>query len=537
MSGGRRPRAALPTLPVAGALILAGWSGAAIAGDLTIVATGDQAASAKVELIDSSRLGCSAALSTTASVATECAFDTATSGAKFSVRQEAGASSLAAYATIARTTEGAFTPDQMLTSPAYRSSTATNVAMVGMTGSAFNDRLKLVAQVARTERVVDELIDQDGIDQDHLFGQITGLGRRLDDHDKLVGTSASVRFDAKLMDKPGLKWSVSGQYQTASDDFSIGRSQGLALNYLLPGTRLTVSTKARMGQFGISAGLDQASTPFGVSTSRKAGLDMDGLSLSVVSRDSSVRPVEGSTLLNSRTSTTSAYLDVDPELLAGSLFPDVTELPFFVPSTISLSYRSGETETRYQGTDERYAKASLGIDGSWDTPLGETSLSYWRDTRTGVTAGAHRSMSETFGADHYVRRGHWRFGLDASLMRTRSEGAVGYEDQTLSFGQSVSYSAPEGPEFRLQMGQDRGSARSDDLSYASADRYSSITASLDLSQYLQKRFARPDLHLTLDYRKMLDRTDSEMSLYDQLAERWMDRYRREGFLMSFGMKL
>ena len=42
---------------------------------------------------------------------------------------------------------------------------------------------------------------------------------------------------------------------------------------------------------------------------------------------------------------------------------------------------------------------------------------------------------------------------------------------------------------------------------------------------------------TLDYRKSLARSDMEMSLFDEMIERWVERDRREGFLMSFGMKL
>jgi hypothetical protein len=54
---------------------------------------------------------------------------------------------------------------------------------------------------------------------------------------------------------------------------------------------------------------------------------------------------------------------------------------------------------------------------------------------------------------------------------------------------------------------------------------------------LQTRFERSDLRLTLDYRKALTRSDVEMSLFDEMAERWIEGDRREGFLMSFGMKL
>ena len=138
---------------------------------------------------------------------------------------------------------------------------------------------------------------------------------------------------------------------------------------------------------------------------------------------------------------------------------------------------------------------------------------------------------------HYVRRGNWRFGLDAALTRGAGDGSGSYGERSWSFGQSVSYIRPNGPEFRLSLGQDRDKLRMSDASFASSDSYSQITASLDLSQYLQTRFERSDLRLTLDYRKALTRSDVEMSLFDEMAERWIEGDRREGFLMSFGMKL
>ena len=116
-------------------------------------------------------------------------------------------------------------------------------------------------------------------------------------------------------------------------------------------------------------------------------------------------------------------------------------------------------------------------------------------------------------------------------------GSGGYGERSWSFGQSISYTRPNGPEFRLSLGQDRDRLWMSDASFASADSYSRVTASLDLSSYLQKRFERSDLRLTLDYRKSLARSDMEMNLFDEMVERWVEGDRREGFLMSFGMKL
>jgi hypothetical protein len=139
--------------------------------------------------------------------------------------------------------------------------------------------------------------------------------------------------------------------------------------------------------------------------------------------------------------------------------------------------------------------------------------------------------------DHSIRWGRWRFGADAAFTRGSGDGSSAYLERSWAFGQSVAYSTPNGPEFRLQFGQDRDALRMLDDSYVSADRYSRITASLDLSRYLQTRFERSDLKLTVDYRKTVDRTDGEFMLGEEIIDHWIDADRREGLLISFGMKL
>ena len=496
-------------------------SGAARAADVPFVPIEQQAAPAKIELIENSRLGCVptiAAAATTASI--QCAFDEATRGAQIAAKQDWDKGSIEAYATVAHATAGALTPDRLLVSRQYRSTESTDFVLAGLKGSAFDGRLKFTTEVASTKRVVDDLIRRDWL---------------ADDTDS--GTSAMARVEAKLVSKPRFKWSVTAEMRSTSDDYAVGGFETLARYAVMPGTRLAISSKALVGQLVLSAGLEQLRTPYGQSASRKAGLDFHGVSLRVVSRDSSAEPFEGSTLIDSSTRTTSAYVDLDSNMMATSLLPEVGDLPFLVPSMVSFSYRSGETENRFTTFDERFGRSSLGIDGTWETPIGETILSYWHDSRTGLTTGAQSRSSETMQASHFIRYGNWRFGLDASLTRGTGDGSSGYGERSWSFGQSVSYTRPNGPEFRLSLGQDRDLLRMSDASFASSDSYSRITASLDLSRYLQKRFERSDLHLTLDYRKSLSRSDMEMNLFDEMVERWVEGDRREGFLMSFGMKL
>ena len=507
--------AAIGTLSVGG-------SGSARAADAPLIPVERQVGPATVELIDSNRLGCAPAFAAAESSGNvQCAFDTATRGARITARQDWDKGSIEAYATMAHATAGAITPDRLLAAPRDRFTESTDFMLVGLKGSAFDGRIKFTSEFASTKRVVDDLIRRDWTLADGVDS----------------GTSALVRAEAKLVDKPRLKWSMTAEMRSTSDDYAVGRFDALSRYAAMPGTRLAISTKARVGEISLSAGLEQLRTPYGESASRKAGVELHGVSLRVASRDSSARPFEGSSLLDSSTHTASAYVDLDTNMLASSLLPNMGDLPFLVPSMVNLSYRSSETENRLTTVDERFARSSLGIDGTWETPIGETVLSYWRDNRIGLSSGSQSRSSETMQLSHYVRRGNWRFGLDAALTRGNGDGSRGYGERSWSFGQSVAYVRPNGPEFRLSLGQDRDQLRMTDASYASSDSYSQITASLDLSRYLQKRFERPDLRLTLDYRKALARSDTEMSLFDEMVERWVEGDRREGLLMSFGMKL
>lgn len=507
---------------VIGAIALAATG--ARAANAPLVATDVPAGPTGIELIGTSRLGCGqgTALWTATTGGTQCAFDSATRGARITARQEVGAGSLEAYATVVHATSGALTPDQLLTAPENRFAEATDFLLVGVKGSALDGRLRLTGELARTTRTVDGLVGRDWF-----------LADRTSDG----GTSASLRLDAKLVSTPRFSWSLAGEYRSVSEDYSVGRAAGLSRYFAMPGTRLALSTAAKVGAARMTAGIEQRRTPHGDSLTRKAGVDVDGVSLRWVSRDTSLTPLEGSSLLDSRGRSDAAYLDLDVGMLVASLLPSLDRLPFVVPATVNFSYRSGNTANRYSTATEQYSRSSLGIDAGWETPLGETAVGYWRDERIGLTADASSRSTEMVQLSHMVRRGNWRFGLDASLTRSSGEGSDGYDDRSLSFGQSVAYSAPGGPEFRLQLGRDQAVLRMADDSYASTDSYSRITASLDLSRYLQKRFERDDLRLTVDYRRALERTNSEMTLHDELVERWVDGDRREGLLMSFGMKL
>ncbi len=447
----------------------------------------------------------------------------ATPDANFTTQHDHERGTIEVYGVRLHATTAPYTPDRLLIGGERRDFQSTDLFVSGVKASAFDDRLKVKAEFVRTQRVIKDLLADDGRANDS----------RLADN----GTSATARFDALLADNAGFKWSFAGEYKTVSDDYSVGRSTALLRFHVMPGTRLSLSTAARLGGVRMNAALGRTSTPFGESTLRRAGIDLDGISLRLVSRDSRVRPFAGSSLQASRSHSQSVYADIDFSMLAGTLLPSLGDPPFLLPDSVSITYRTGGTTHVYAANEERTRLSSFGIDSSWETPLGETMASYWRDRRDAMTAGARSRWSETFQVDHSLRWGRWRFSADASLSRGSGDGTSAYRERNWSFGQSIAYSAPNGPEFKLHLGQDRGAMRMLDDSFHSDDRFSQITASLDLSRYLQKRLERDDLQLRLDYRKMIDRSDAEFLIDEGIIDRWLDGDRREGLLVSFGMNL
>ncbi len=86
-------------------------------------------------------------------------------------------------------------------------------------------------------------------------------------------------------------------------------------------------------------------------------------------------------------------------------------------------------------------------------------------------------------------------GVDGVLTKTSAAGLSGYNDTTFSGGQTIAYGRPNGPQFRLRLGQEQNQMRLNDETYYSSQDTFGLTATLDLSRYLQWRFERPDLRV------------------------------------------
>ena len=239
---------------------------------------------------------------------------------------------------------------------------------------------------------------------------------------------------------------------------------------------------------------------------------------------------------SSRTAGSNIYLDVDTAELFPELAFDRRGLRALLPTTLSASLTNSDTISDYSGTRRQYRRKGFELFGNWETPLGETSFGFSRDTRRGLAGPFLDSNERTLQASHMVRRGGWRIGVDGVLFESSTPGS-GARDRTLMIGQTLAYSRIGGPEFMLRVGQDRIRSTARDGTYDSAIRASRITATLDLTQVMRRRLKRQDVGLKLEYRRRLDDGEYSYSSFDDVFERFTDSQQRQGLLLTFHMKL
>ena len=214
--------------------------------------------------------------------------------------------------------------------------------------------------------------------------------------------------------------------------------------------------------------------------------------------------------------------DVPALLSAWAKFPFLPDLQWsklFSPQEMQASLRK-----------------SWSISAGWESRLGETQLDYSQDRRIGLSAALGSREESTFQLSHMVRWHGWRAGIDGTVTRSTSSKTSGYGATSYSAGSTLAYQVTDGPEFTLQLGRDHDRMTLNDRSYLSANDGTRLTASLDLTAWLNHRFARKDLRFRFEFRKLLEaqqeeRLDPEQQLFDRLY----DRRDRDVVQVSFGM--
>ena len=407
------------------------------------------------------------------------------------------------------------TADRLVASDTRRLGNDHRVMIAGMTARLLDDRLTLTTQMGLSDFT------------DRSSGRVA----------QRAGTAHMVRFDVKLAASDRLRWSVAGEMSDVSDDFYIGQAFADGARLALPGRRLALSSTLNWQRARFTAAIDDYQSRFGSFASGRVGVSRNGLSLSVRTIRGQFDGGEGQSQYLSHTDSNSATLEFDLATMTPALAMDESLPAALLPRYAMIALRRGSSESHFAGSAERFERQGIELNATWETPLGETTLGYWRDRRVGATADLGRRDEQMVQMAHMVRLGGWRFGVDATVAADRSTRGSGLDDRNVAFGGSIAYESRNGPRLMVQLSQDRGRMESDDLSFLTARRGQQASASLDLTDYLRKRFERDDLRLKIDYRKQLDRSTTAVSAYQQLVDRWSDGFSGEGLLVSFGMKL
>lgn len=198
-----------------------------------------------------------------------------------------------------------------------------------------------------------------------------------------------------------------------------------------------------------------------------------------------------------------------------------------------MNLASGRSDTAHPAGLESYRRESWDAYATWTSQLGDTTISLWRDQKQGVTPGVASGTDQLVHISHTRRLGGWRLGLEGMQGTSHLTGATGQSDSTLSGGFLVDYASRAGPQVRLRLGRDRMALRLNDDSYVAIQDAFALTASLDLSRYLRKRFRRDDLTLYFEYRK---RVEESLELRDR-GDIFLEEHSPDGFVISYSMLL
>ena len=441
----------------------------------------------------------------------QCVSDDGGTALGFKTSQVTPLGTIETSATIASQASNALTPERLIASDTRRLGDSSRVMIAGMKARLLDDRVTLTTR----------------------FGWSDFVNRSDGRSESRGGSARMIRVDAKLVDSPALRWSVAGEMSDVSDNFFIGQAVSEGAQLALPGRRLALSSSLNWQRFRLTAGFDDYNSQFGAFATSRLGMSRGGVSLSLKSGSGRLGVAFGT----GRTESRSATLEFDLSTIAPALAMDERLPAALLPKYLLLSWRGGSSETGLIAAPERFDRQGVELYGTWETPLGETGLGYWRDRRFGATAELGRRNEQVVQLSHMVRRGNWRFGIDAMIARNSSTRGSGLTDRNLALGGSIAYEVQHGPRLMIQLSNDRGRMAEEDETFVTARRGQQISASLDLTDYLRRLFDRPDLRFKIDYRKQLDRSTTAVSAYQQLIDRWSDGSRGEGLLVSFGMKL
>jgi hypothetical protein len=392
---------------------------------------------------------------------------------------------------------------------------------IGLTDRLFGDRLTIGMDMAwsqdsTTVRTADPEVSGAAFAQDR-----TGSGRW---H----------RIEGKIFDTPEFRWSVTGDYSLVEDGYFANHDGQPRAAIMAPGERWSASTSLKAFDVSLATSTERYAGLYGERESNRVKAAAAGLTVILNSKRTAFRSLQNPSLMQGQSEVTSATLefvsgDVMPEFLAEN-----EDLAALVPELASITWSQGYSESAFDPT--RRPQSSVEALVNWSGTLGDTMALYWREAKEPTGTLQAGSVSQFLDVSHTIRWGAWRIGVGGMLIDYASVASRGFEDATLSASLLLAYEVTGGTQFKFRLGHDRDQFSMIDDSFASRRSASDLTVSLDLSAYVRKQLARPEAHLTFDYRKKLDKAVETMSFSEWDFEHSAVQNDREGLLLSFGTK-
>jgi hypothetical protein len=339
------------------------------------------------------------------------------------------------------------------------------------------------------------------------------------------------RVEAKLFDAEAFKWSVKGDMSVVDDGY-VGNaaSKPSGTTTALRGERSALSTQVAVFGANVSASIEHHGHRMFVRDATSVQVEFDGLATTVFTKDIQRGSYVDPTLWTSRTALTGVSFDITPQLLA----PEWVGGSALVPTLVSLSGDSGTAVTP-DGAGSAERIGDFEVLAMWKTVLGDTTALYssGQQGREITGLGYAGDSERMFDISQSFKTGNWRFsaGASASVMGNSST-ADAFGDDAVSGRFAVRYAPARGPQFEASLGRHHDDFEMESLELSLRSRATTLSASLDLSEVVQRRLQRDDVQVKFDYRHRLRQSEVSQALTGSESAHSSD-----AALLSFSMPL
>ncbi len=428
------------------------------------------------------------------------------------------------FETVAGTVEvsvgiGKLATSQALTveriqNPAFEFSETNTAATVGFIDRLFEGRITLSTDVSWA--------------QGELTWIDAGHGGPTFSATEKAGAARWHRFEARLVDTPELRWLANGELASVDEEYvaNAGGRPKQALS--IPGERARLWSQFKVWDTALSASLETFSNRSLDRETERLTFEWNDIDISITKwRIDRISPMQPSASPLSSEDTKSISFETMPELLLREVVAEGGLLAAVVPELVSVDLETGrQIYPLAGGADNLLFEFQVLL--NWSGRLGETTTLYWRNEESAELVATPGSIEQLFDVTHTIKRGDLRLGVGASVFDISE---LSFNDTYVLANLSLAYTPKSGPRINFRLGHSRDEFALDEAGDPWSQRSMSynLSASVDLSNYVQKTLDRPDLNLKAEYRRRLD---------DHRTTDAPDRQKDdEAFLLSFDTSL